>query len=44
MVRRDAALANWATVAGPLLHPLGRLPEAPGDLVELDGWSATVLE
>jgi putative hemolysin len=35
---------DYATVAGLVLAALGRIPTAPGDTVEIDGWSATVLE
>jgi putative hemolysin len=34
---------EYATVAGMVLAVLGRIPKAPGDRVELDGWSAEVL-
>jgi putative hemolysin len=34
---------NYATVAGLVLNALGRIPQAPGDSVVIDGWTATVL-
>jgi putative hemolysin len=34
---------DYATVAGLVLNALGRIPDEPGDRVEIDGWSATVL-
>ncbi len=33
-----------ATVAGLVLRSLGRIPDRPGDVVELEGWSVEVLE
>jgi len=33
---------EYATVAGLVLAVLGRIPEAPGDSVALDGWTAEV--
>jgi len=32
-----------ATVAGVVLEHLGRIPEAPGDVVAIDGWTLEVL-
>ncbi|MEO6145432.1 MAG: hemolysin family protein [Dermatophilaceae bacterium] len=32
------------TVAGMVLRQLGRIPNSPGDVVELEGWSVEVLE
>jgi len=34
---------DYATVAGLVLRHLGRIPDAPGDVVELEGWSIEVL-
>lgn len=34
---------DYATVAGLVLTALGRIPDAPGDTVAIDGWTATVL-
>ena len=34
---------DYATVAGLVLTALGRIPERPGDVVAIDGWTATVL-
>jgi putative hemolysin len=34
---------DYSTVAGLVLHQLGRIPEQPGDVVVIDGWEATVL-
>lgn len=34
---------EYTTVAGAVLDALGRLPEAPGDTIAIDGWTATVL-
>ena len=36
--------ADYTTVAGIVLAHLGRIPDAPGDVVELDGWRIEVLE
>jgi putative hemolysin len=36
--------ADYTTVAGIVLAHLGRIPEAPGDVVELEGWRIEVLE
>ena len=35
---------DYTTVAGIVLMHLGRIPDAPGDVVELDDWSIEVLE
>jgi putative hemolysin len=35
---------EYTTVAGLVLYHLGRIPKAPGDLVEIDGWSIEVTE
>ena len=35
---------DYTTVAGIVLAHLGRIPEAPGDVVELEGWRIEVLE
>jgi putative hemolysin len=32
----------YSTIAGLVLHRLGRIPEAPGDIVEIDGWEVEV--
>ncbi len=34
---------DYSTVAGLVLDRLGRIPEAPGDAVEVDGWHLEVL-
>jgi len=34
---------HYATVASLVLNALGRIPQAPGDSVVIDGWTATVL-
>jgi putative hemolysin len=34
---------DYTTVAGIVLRHLGRIPQAPGDVVELRGWSIEVL-
>jgi putative hemolysin len=34
---------DYATVAGIVLSLLGRIPDVPGDVVELEGWSIEVL-
>ncbi len=34
----------YASIAGYLLHVLGRLPDEPGDTVEVGGWTVTVDE
>lgn len=34
---------DYATVAGLVLDRLGRIPEAPGDVVEVEGWRLDVL-
>lgn len=34
---------DYATVAGLVLDRLGRLPDGPGDSVELDGWRIVVI-
>jgi len=35
---------DYSTVAGLVLARLGRIPDIPGDIVELGGWSIEVLE
>jgi len=35
---------DYATVAGIVLSHLGLIPDVPGDVVELEGWSIEVLE
>lgn len=35
---------DYTTIAGLVLMNLGRIPDAPGDLVELKGWVIEVLE
>lgn len=35
---------GYSTVAGIVLMHLGRIPDIPGDVVEVDGWSIEVLE
>ncbi|MFP5317264.1 MAG: hemolysin family protein [Acidimicrobiia bacterium] len=39
----DLPEGDYATVAGLVLSALGRIPDEPGDHVEIDGWGATVL-
>jgi putative hemolysin len=41
---RSPGTGDYATVAGIVLMHLGRIPNAPGDVVELEGWSIEVLE
>jgi len=36
--------ADYTTVAGIVLSRLGRIPDTPGDVIELEGWSVEVLE
>lgn len=33
---------DYTTVAGLVLHRLGRIPDAPGDTIDIDGWSIEV--
>ncbi len=33
---------EYTTVAGLVLHRLGRIPTQPGDTVDLDGWTVEV--
>jgi putative hemolysin len=40
---KDTPPGEYATVAGLVLAVLGRIPKAPGDVVQLDGWSAEVV-
>lgn len=43
-VRMNLSTSNdYTTVAGLVLQHLGRVPEAPGDVVEVQGWSLEVL-
>jgi putative hemolysin len=35
---------EYSTVAGIVLMHLGRIPDTPGDVVELEGWNIEVLE
>jgi putative hemolysin len=39
----DLPEGDYATVAGLVLDQLGRIPEGPGDVVEVDGWRLEVL-
>ncbi len=39
-----SAGGDYTTVAGLVLMYLGRVPEAPGDRVEVDGWAIEVLD
>lgn len=41
----DVALPDgpYSTVAGLVLHQLGRIPDQPGDIVTVDGWLLEVL-
>jgi putative hemolysin len=39
-----SAGGDYTTVAGLVLMHLGRVPEAPGDRVEVDGWAIEVLD
>jgi len=41
---RSPGTGDYATVAGIVLMHLGRIPNAPGDVVELEGWNIEVLE
>ena len=36
------ASADYSTVAGLVLKVLGRVPERPGDVVEVGGWTIEV--
>ena len=43
-VRMDLSTSSdYTTVAGLVLQHLGRVPDAPGDVVEVEGWSLEVL-
>ena len=33
----------YSTIAGLVLHQLGRIPEQPGDIVTVDGWQLEVI-
>lgn len=39
----NVAPGDYATVAGVILDSLGRIPDAPGDTVTIDGWIAEVM-
>ncbi|NUT99588.1 MAG: HlyC/CorC family transporter, partial [Saccharothrix sp.] len=39
----DAPDGDYATIAGLVLVLLGRIPERPGDRVEVSGWTVEVL-
>ncbi|WP_434445132.1 hemolysin family protein [Lentzea sp. E54] len=41
---RDPPSGPYSTVAGLVLLLLGRIPEQPGDVVEVSGWKIEVLE
>jgi putative hemolysin len=41
---RDAPAGPYSTIAGLVLLLLGRIPEEPGDVVEVSGWKIEVLE
>jgi len=41
---RQSDTGDYATVAGIVLSHLGLIPDVPGDVVELEGWSIEVLE
>ena len=41
---RDPPAGPYSTVAGLVLVLLGRIPEQPGDVVEISGWSIEVLK
>ena len=43
-VRLESATGDYTTVAGLVLMHLGRVPDAPGDEVSVDGWRIEVLE
>jgi putative hemolysin len=43
-VRLTASSGDYTTVAGLVLLHLGRIPDAPGDEVTVDGWRVEVLE
>jgi putative hemolysin len=43
-VRLTASSGDYTTVAGLVLLHLGRIPDAPGDDVTVDGWRVEVLE
>lgn len=38
----EAPTGDYTTVAGLVLHRLGRVPETPGDRTEIAGWEITV--
>ncbi len=40
----ELPVGDYATVAGLLLERLGRIPQHPGDMVEVDGWRLEVVE
>ena len=42
-VRIDLSTSSDTTVAGLVLQHLGRVPDAPGDVVEVEGWCLEVL-
>ena len=39
-----ARSGDYTTIAGLVVSRLGRLPEQPGDIVEIDDWQAEVIE
>jgi putative hemolysin len=39
----DLPDGDYATVAGLVLTALGRIPDRPGDSIDIDGWTATIL-
>lgn len=39
----DVPRGDYSTLAGLILESLGRIPEVPGDRIEVDGWEATVV-
>ena len=43
-VRLESSAGDYTTVAGLVLRHLGRVPEAAGDRVDVDGWRIEVLE
>jgi putative hemolysin len=40
----SSGAADYTTIAGIVLSHLGRIPDVPGDVVEIEGWSIEVLE
>jgi len=43
-INRDEPRGDYTTVAGLILHHLGRVPDQPGDAVTASGWTIEVLD